>query len=177
MRYVALLRGVNLGRNRRLEMKALRALLEELGYEDSTTFLQSGNAVFTSGRSAAAVKRELERAIASELGLETEVFIRTRTELERVVAADPFADVVDDASRYQVSFLAGKLPAPTARALEAADVAPEQVAVRGREIYAWHANGIQRSPLAKLLSEPKLGVSSTARNWNTVTKLLALAEG
>ena len=60
--------------------------------------------------------------------------------------------------------------------LESADVAPEQIAVRGKEIYAWHAAGIQRSPAAKLLTDAKLGVTATARNWNTVTKLLELAD-
>jgi uncharacterized protein (DUF1697 family) len=157
-------------------MKALRQLLDELGYDDATTFLQSGNAVLTSPKSAAQLKRELERRIAADFGLETEVFVRTRAELAKVVANDPLAKVVDNPSRYQVSFLQQQLPARAARELERAEIAPERVAVKGREIYAWHANGIQRSPLAKLLSEPKLGVSSTARNWNTVTKLLALAE-
>jgi uncharacterized protein (DUF1697 family) len=103
------------------------------------------------------------------------VFVRTRSELARVVAADPLADVVDNPSRYQVSFLSAKPSAKVVRELGKVDVAPEQVVVRGREIYAWHPGGIQRSTLAKLLSEKQLGVGVTARNWNTVTKLLALA--
>jgi uncharacterized protein (DUF1697 family) len=177
MRYVALLRGVNLARNRRLDMKALAKLLEDLGFEESRTFLQSGNAVLTSAKSAAQVKRELERGIADELGLETEVFIRTKAQLAKVVAADPLGNIVKNPSWYQVSFLASKLPAKAARELENADVAPEQVAVLGREIYAWYPSGMQRSGLTQLLTERKLGASATARNWNTVTKLLALAEG
>src|SRR4029453_13860057 len=115
MRYVAFLRGVNLARQRRLDMKALAQLLDDLGYDDSRTFLQSGNAVFTSPRSAAQVKRKLERGIASELGLETEVFLRTKTELAKVVAANPLEQVVENPSWYQVSFLASKLPAKAAR--------------------------------------------------------------
>ena len=156
-------------------MKALAALLEDLGYDDSRTFLQSGNAVLTSPKSAAEVKRELERGIAAELGLETEVFIRTRAQLAKVVAADPLGKVVENPSWYQVSFLAAKLPAKAARELENADVAPEQIVVLGREIYAWYPSGMQRTGLAQLLTERKLRVSATARNWNTVTKLLALA--
>jgi uncharacterized protein (DUF1697 family) len=176
MRYVALLRGVNLARNRRLDMKALARLLEDLGFEDSRTFLQSGNAVLTSPKSAAQVKRELERGIASELGLDTEVFLRTKAQLAKVVVANPLEKIVKNPSWYQVSFLASKLPAKAARELETADVAPEQVVVLGREIYAWYPSGMQRSGLTQLLTGRKLGVSSTARNWNTVTKLLALAE-
>jgi uncharacterized protein (DUF1697 family) len=167
---------VNLAKQRRLDMKALAALLEDLGYEDSRTFLQSGNAVLTSPRSASQVKRELERAIAAELGLETEVFMRTKAQLAKVVAADPLGKVVKNPSWYQVSFLASKLTAKAARELEKADVAPEQVAVVGREIYAWYPSGMQRSGLTQLLTERKLGVGATARNWNTVTKLLALAQ-
>jgi uncharacterized protein (DUF1697 family) len=93
-----------------------------------------------------------------------------------VIERDPLGDVVDNPSRYQVSFLAAKPSARAVRELEAADVAPERVVVGGKEIYAWHPGGLQRSPLAKLLTERKLGVSATARNWNTVTKLLALAD-
>jgi uncharacterized protein (DUF1697 family) len=177
MRYVALLRGVNLARNRRLEMKALARLLDELGYEDARTFLQSGNAVLTTPKSAAQVKRELERRIAADLGLETEVFIRSRAELARIVAADPLGRVVEKPSWYQVNFLEKRLPANKARELEQADVAPERVAVVGREIYAWHPSGMQRSALAGLLTASRLGVGVTTRNWNTVTKLLALAGG
>jgi uncharacterized protein (DUF1697 family) len=174
---IALLRGVNLARNRRLGMAALRELLEKLGYEGARTHQQSGNIVLTTTKSPQRVKSELERGIAAELGLETEVFVRTHAELARIVKADPLGDAVDNPSRYQVTFLAGKPPARVARELAKADVAPEQVVVRGREIYAWHPNGFQRSKLAKLLSEKQLGMGGTARNWNTVTKLLELADG
>jgi uncharacterized protein (DUF1697 family) len=176
-RLIVLLRGVNLARNRRLAMADLRRLLDELGYEDARTHGQSGNVVLTTTKTPAAVKRELERRIAADLGLETEVFVRTRDELAGVIARDPFAGEVDDPSRYQVSFLSAKPPARAVRELEAADLAPERVAVSGTELYAWHPDGLQRSELAKRLSPKGLGVSATARNWNTVTKLLALADG
>ena len=174
---IALLRGVNLGRNRRLDMAALRSVLERLGYENARTFLQSGNIVLTSGKAPERVKAELEKQIAAQLQLETEVFMRTRDEIAAVLELDPLGDVVDNPSWYQVSFLAATPPAGVLRELATADFAPEQVVVRGREIYAWHPEGLQRSPLAKMLTAERLGVSATARNWNTVTKLLALADG
>lgn len=157
-------------------MAALRELLQGLGYEEPRTLLQSGNVVLTTGKSPARVKTELERQIAAELGLETEVFVRTRSELARVIEADPLGEVVDNPSRYQVSFLSAVPSAQVVRELGKLDVAPEQFVVRGREIYAWHPGGIHGSQLAKLLSEKQLGVGVTARNWNTVTKLLALAD-
>jgi uncharacterized protein (DUF1697 family) len=174
-RQIALLRGINLGARNRVSMPDLRELLTGLGHEDVKTLLQSGNVVLTSNETGEALEQALEQVIAKELGVESRVVVRTARELAGVVKRDPFADVADDPKRYQVSFLSAKPQAAVVRALEAADVAPEQVAVSGREIYAWHPEGIQRSPLAKLLTDSKLGVTATARNWSTVTKLLELA--
>ena len=92
MRLVVLLRGVNLARNRRLAMADLRSILQDLGYEDAVTHLQSGNAVVTSRKKPTTVKRELERALADELGLATDAFVRTRNELAEVVRRDPLGD-------------------------------------------------------------------------------------
>jgi uncharacterized protein (DUF1697 family) len=174
-RQIALLRGINLGARNRVSMPELRQLLEGLGHEDVRTLLQSGNVVLTCDEKGEPLERALEKAIAGELGVESRVVVRTVRELAGVVDRNPFAGVADDPKRYQVSFLSAKPKAAVVRALEAADVAPEQVAVSGREIYAWHPDGIQRSPLAKLLTDEKLGVTATARNWSTVTKLLELA--
>jgi uncharacterized protein (DUF1697 family) len=106
--------------------------------------------------------------------MDVRVLVRTRSELARVVAHDPLGDVATNGSRYLVSFLSQKLPAKAARELESADLAPGRIVVRGRELYAWHPDGVQRSAAAKLLDDERLGVVSTARNWNTVTKLLEL---
>jgi uncharacterized protein (DUF1697 family) len=102
--------------------------------------------------------------------------VRTRAELAEVVERDPLGDVADNGSRYRVGFLAKAVPARVVRELQAAAVEPERVAVAGREIYSWHPGGFQRSPLVRQLADGRLGVASTARNWNTVTKLLALAD-
>ena len=157
-------------------MPELRELLTDAGFGDVRTLVQSGNVVLTSTMSAERLERDLHERIAAGLGVETAVVVRTRDQMADVVAGNPFADVADDPKRLQVSFLSAALPAGAARELEAADIAPDQVAVRGREIYAWHPDGIQNSRLARLVVDQKLGVTATARNWNTVTKLLALAE-
>jgi uncharacterized protein (DUF1697 family) len=172
-RQIVLLRGINLGARNRVSMPELRAALEAAGYSEPRTLLQSGNVVMGGPKAAPA---KLERLLRDEFGLDIAVVVRTRDELAAVSDNDPFAGVADDPKRYQVSFLSKKPSAAMTDALERAEIAPERVAVRGREIYAWHANGIQRSPLARLLSDDRLGVTATARNWNTVTKLLALAD-
>jgi uncharacterized protein (DUF1697 family) len=174
-RQVVLLRGINVGAHNRVGMAPLRELLTSLGHEDVRTLLQSGNVVLTSDTTGAELERSLEAAIAGELGVEPRIVVRTVDELAAVVDRDPFGDVADQPKLYQVSFLSDPLEADVRRELEGADVAPERVAVHGREIYAWHPNGVQRSPLVKRLTDKKLGVAATARNWNTVTKLLELA--
>jgi uncharacterized protein (DUF1697 family) len=176
VRQILFLRGVNLARNRRLAMADLRAILQGLGYEDAVTHLQSGNAAVSTRKRPATVKRELERALAGELGLETEVFVRTRDELAGVVGRDPLGGVARNPSRYLVTFLSGAPPAALKRRLEDVVAAPEQVVLRGKELYSWHPDGMQRSQLMALLGRKDLGVSGTSRNWNTVTRLLAIAD-
>jgi uncharacterized protein (DUF1697 family) len=173
---IALLRGINLAGRRRVAMADLRELVSALGYEDVRTHLQSGNVVLSATDAPRTVGRKLERELERAVGFDVQVAVRTRDELAQVVEQDPLGDVVDNPARYLVSFLSAEPSAKVLRELEGVDVAPEQFVIRGREIYAWHPNGIQRSTLAKLLSEQQLGVGVTARNWNTVTKLRALAD-
>jgi uncharacterized protein (DUF1697 family) len=175
-RHVAFLRGINLGPKRRVPMEELRETLRMAGYEDVRTLLQSGNVVLTSAAGSDALAREIASKLHRAFGFEIGVVVRTRDELADVVANDPFADAVDDPARYQVSFLSSELDSVHVDELEQAAVEPERVAVRGREVYAWHPGGVGRSELAKLITARRLGVEVTARNWRTVTKLLELAE-
>jgi uncharacterized protein (DUF1697 family) len=175
-RQIALLRGINLAKQRRISMADLRDVVSGLGYDDIRTHLQSGNVVLTAKESPNTVARKLEQELDRVLGMDVKVVVRTRDELAAVIDADPFAGVVDKPSWYQVTFLASKPAAKVVRELESEDFAPEEVAVRGREIYAWHPSGMNKSRLAKVLSGKDLGVAATARNWNTVTKLLAIAD-
>ena len=175
-RQIVLLRGINVGGHRRVAMADLRALLNRLGYEDVQTLLQSGNVVLTSGVRADRLERQLEEQLEDEFGLDIQVVVRTRDELADVIERNPLAAVATDPARYVVSFLSAAPAASVARELAGIDVPPEQFVVSGRELYAWYPNGINKSQLMKLLSEKRLGVTATARNWNTVTKLLALAD-
>ncbi len=176
-RRIAFLRGINLAGRRRVGMADLRKLLEGHGYEDVRTHLQSGNIVLTSSASPSRLERKLERELEAGLGFEVEVIVRTRAELARVVASNPLADVARDPSRHLVTFLRAKPAARLVRELRTLDVAPERVAVSGREVYSWHPGGLQRSPLAKLLTKTGVSGVGTNRNWRTVTRLLELADG
>ena len=174
-RHIALLRAVNLGPRNRVKMGELRAVLEGAGYEDVRTLLQSGNVVLSSGKEPDAVAREMEQLIESELGVKTDVIVRSRDELASAIARNLIAEADEQPKRLQVSFLAGEPPAAAVERIAAMDVAPERFELRGREAYAWHPDGIQRSKLARAVGDG-LGVSATARNWNTVKKLLELAD-
>jgi uncharacterized protein (DUF1697 family) len=172
---IALLRAVNLGPTNRVKMADLRSVLEREGYEDVRTLLQSGNVVLSSAKKPETVAREMERLIADELGVVTDVIVRTRDELADAIARNPIAEADEQPKRCQVSFLAGEPDPAAVERVAAIDVAPERFEVSGREAYAWHPDGLQRSKLARALGEG-LGVTATARNWNTVTKLLELAD-
>jgi uncharacterized protein (DUF1697 family) len=173
---VVLLRGINIGPSNRIAMPALRAALEEAGFGDVRTYVQSGNVVLTSRAGPARAAATVERAIADAFGLAIPVVVRTRDELADVVARDPLADVATNPKRYQVTFLTKKLERTTVEKLEAAAAPGERLVVSGREAYAWHPEGLARSKLAALLAGRGLGATATARNWTTVTTLLALAD-
>jgi uncharacterized protein (DUF1697 family) len=175
-RLVVLLRGINIGSRNRISMPELHKALEDAGYDDIRTYLQSGNVVLTSTASAKKVARECEGLIADRVGLEIAVVARTRSELAKVVDRNPLKRVAKDPKRYQVSFLETKPAAKLIRELEDVATAQEEVISIGREIYAWHPAGVARSKLWAKLAGKNLGVTATARNWTTVTKLLELAD-
>jgi uncharacterized protein (DUF1697 family) len=170
---IALLRGINLGPHNRVPMPQLREHLAELGYGEVRTVVQSGNLVLESSVSAKRLAADLQATIADRFGVDSPVVVRSARQLAKVVDDNPFPEAIADPKRYQVTFLDGKCSAAEAQALRDTDVSPERLRVAGREIYVWHVDGIQRSPAAKLLSRQVSGVA-TARNWNTILKLLEL---
>ena len=176
-KYIALLRGINVGKAKRIAMAELRDLLTELGYDNVQTLLVSGNAVFTATRAKPeGVERRIKNAIAERFGFDVSVIVRSGKELAKVVANNPFPEHVSDGSKLHVSFLSDK-PTPAAlRGIDLAAFAPEEVVVAGRELYLWLARGVAESNMLKVLSDKRLGVAATARNWNTVAKLLAMID-
>jgi uncharacterized protein (DUF1697 family) len=176
MRQIVLLRGVNIGARNRVAMPKLRDTLQAAGFADVATYLQSGNVVLTSNASPARLAAETERLIAAAFDLDIDVVVRTRDELADVVRRNPLAHVAVDPKRYQVSFLAEEPDPEVLEALAEFAAEQEQFVAIGRELYAWHPDGVGRSRLWARLAGPALGVTATARNWTTVTSLLALAD-
>jgi uncharacterized protein (DUF1697 family) len=177
VRHVLLLRGINLGPNRRVPMAELRALFGDAGYGDVRTYVQSGNIVVSSEAASDVLERAAAELISERFGFDVPVVARTRDELAAVVSANPLGDVADNPKRYQVSFLHAPLRDEVAERVRALVVEPEALVIAGREIYAWHPEGVARSKLWNGLAGQGLGVTATARNWTTVTTLLAMAGG
>ena len=171
-RWVALLRGINVGGNKRVAMADLRRLVEALGHDDVETVLQSGNVVFSSSkRSGDALADELTKAIADELGMDVAVLVRSGRQLAEVVAANPFPAAVGDPKSLHAAFVS---KAPTKAAVDTIDrsaLGDDDFAVGPGVVYLRYTAGMQGSPLTKHVTEKTLGVTMTARNWNTVTKL------
>jgi uncharacterized protein (DUF1697 family) len=176
MRQILLLRGINLRSRNRISMPALREALAGAGLDDVRTYLQSGNVVVSSDAGPDALARECERTIASAFGLQIAVAARTRDELAEVVERNPLEAVVTNPKRYQVSFLSRQLDESTLSALRDQAAGGEQLVAIGRELYAWHPDGVARSKLWGRLADRALDDRATARNWSTVTALLAMAD-
>ncbi len=173
-RQIALLRGINLGSRNRVGMAVLRELLEELGHQRVRTHLQSGNAIVNAPTAPDRTAAQITAAIADQLGLQVPVLVRTLEELAATVAGDPFGAVASDPSRYLVQFLA-TAPAPDVlNTLDAAQFEPDRCVLAGREIYLWLPGGIRAAKLPTAIG--RLGLTGTARNWNTVLRLLELAQ-
>ncbi len=175
MRQIVLLRGINLGSRNRVAMPALRELLAEAGFEDVSTYLQSGNVVLASDEPPERLARRCEQLLADQLKVNVSVLVRSRDELAEVVRHDPLGEVATNPKRYQVVFLSEPLDDEEVERLASLAAPSERVVAIGREVYAWHPEGIARSRLWARLASQRLGVTATARNWTTVTSLLAMA--
>ena len=175
IRYVGFLRGINVGKAKRLAMADLRELCEELGMEGVRTQGQSGNLVFDSTLSARRLESQIGDAISERFGMDVVVVVRTAAQLAAVIERNPFEELVTVPKYSTVSFLAGK---PAARALSDVDPAeyePERFELHGSELYVWMPEGQIKSRLNKVLTDAKLGVAATNRNWNTLLKLNEMA--
>ena len=175
---VAMLRGVNLPGYQKISMGALKTLCTSLGLRDVQTYIQSGNLVFREdGEDPVTLARRLEEGIEGEFGFRPAVIVRTASELRKVIAKNPFAGRAGiEPNKLLVVFMNS---APTRQARDqvlAMPCDPEELRISNREVYIYYPNGMARPkiPLARL--EKALQCSSTGRNWNTVNKLMAMAE-
>lgn len=171
--WVALLRGINVGSRNRVPMAGLREALEAAGCNSVSTYIQSGNVVFTKQTSdRKALARRLERAVEEAFGVKSVVVLRTFSELRKLARSHPFGD---DSSRTYVVFLAETPPRAAVRRLKERNVGPDRYEVVGQDVFVHYPTGLQGGRLSAAALERALEVAGTMRNWRTVTRLAELA--
>ncbi len=174
--YVALLRAVNVGGTGIIRMADLKGICETAGFRDVTTLLQSGNVAFRATGSDKAVAKKLADAIEKSHRFRPAIMVRTADEIADIMQGNPFkAEETSDPSHLIVAFSADPPTAGAAGRIAAVKVQKERLLLSGRELYIHYATGQGTSKVTNAVLERALGVPATARNWNTVGKLLALA--
>jgi uncharacterized protein (DUF1697 family) len=176
---ISLLRGVNVVGHNKIKMEELRTLCESIGLLDAQTYIQSGNVVFrVKGRvGIATLTARIEEAIEARFGFRPHVMLRTSEQLRDVVTRNPFAKRTNlDPSRFLVYFLKSEPAREACDRADAVQTDTEELRVSGSEMYIYYLNGVGKSKLPMGRIEKALGTSGTGRNWNTVMKLLEMAE-
>lgn len=173
-RQIALLRGINVGKAKRVTMADLRAVLEGAGFKDVRTLLQSGNVVCTAKGTPQALAAKMEKAFLTGVGFSSRFTVLPASELDAILAANPFPDAVSEPSRYLLAILADASVRDRLVPLTKRDWGPDRIALGDRTAYCWHKGGILESALPAALAKAT-GDQMTARNWATLMKLQALA--
>jgi uncharacterized protein (DUF1697 family) len=173
--WIALLRGINLGARNKVSMPDLRELFSDLGAEDVTTYVQSGNVVFRSAAARDELTRAIENEIRSRFGLDVTILLRTNEELAAVAAGNPFAADEPEPTKLHATFLVKSPERARVSALEEKQFEPDRFHVTSDVVYLHCPEGYGRSKLSNAFFEKQLGVAATTRNWRTVTTLAELA--
>ena len=176
--YISMLRGVNVGGHNRIKMDALRELYESLKLEDPRTFIQSGNVVFkTKEKNRSQLARKIQEAIERKFGCSPAVVLRTTAEMKKAIAANPFAGRCDiEPGKLHITFLFAEPAREAHAALDTLKSYPEEIHLKGQDLYIYFPDGAGKSKLPWSQIERMFKVTGTARNWNSVTKMLAIAE-
>jgi uncharacterized protein (DUF1697 family) len=175
MKYVAFLRGINVGGKNKIKMETLREMFTALGFQGVKTYINSGNVVFeTAKTSDNKLAAKIEKAIEKEFSLKIRVMVRTIGEIEDIIKNNPFEGQFENDKDLHVLFLDEELPAEKRELLLSNNNENEMFAVSGREIFCLLRVGFPDSLLGKDYIGKKLKTSATARNWRTVNKIIML---
>ncbi|MET2983825.1 DUF1697 domain-containing protein [Aureibaculum conchae] len=173
--YIAILRGINVGGHRKILMADLKLLLKKIGLKDCTTYIQSGNVVFSSNMSSNEIEKAIKEAIFKKYGFDVPVLIRTTDEIETVFSSNPFLPKETDINKLYVAFLAEKPLKEYLEKLKAIHFEDANYQIIGNHVYICYDTKVSNSKLTNNLIESKLKVTTTIRNWKTVTKLLEMS--
>jgi uncharacterized protein (DUF1697 family) len=175
VQYVAFLRAINLGKVNRVPMAALRAALEDAGFTDVRTHLQSGNVLLGSTkRSTTALERTLEELVDREFRVRADVMVRTGDALAKIARSNPLLRGSGGGAGLHVAFLKRAPSASAKRALTGRTFGKDQFVVRGTEIFLRYPQGVAGSTMNTGVFEKSLGTPGTVRTWKVVTRLAEL---
>jgi len=178
MKYISILRGINVSGQKKIKMGNLNSLYESLDFQNVVTYIQSGNVIFDATiKNKADLKTKIEEAIAKKYKFHVPVEIRTNREIGDILKNCPFGsvDLLGYGTKVLVTFLSSKPSEVRVSDIQKCVVAPEKLVLRGKEVYLYCPNGFGKSKLSNTFLEHKLGVEATTRNWKSVHKLYELS--
>lgn len=176
MIYIALLRGINVSGHRIIKMAELKTMFESLGLTNVQTYIQSGNVIFESNEEADFLSKRLEQEIDAVFGFDVPVVIRTAEEIEQIMQNCPFeVDTFPEKERPYIALLSAIPSSEGVEKLSAVPLTTDEYRILNREVYILYRQASHKSKLTNNLLEKKLGVTATTRNWQTMSKLVAMA--
>ncbi|NOY08078.1 MAG: DUF1697 domain-containing protein [Spirochaetes bacterium] len=178
MKYISILRGINVSGRKKIKMDGLKSLYELLGFQNVVTYIQSGNIIFDATvKNKAGLKTKIEEAIERKYKFHVPVEIRTNREIEDIIKNRPFGpvDLTENGTKVLLTFLSSKPSEDRVSDIQKYAVTPEKLVVREKEVYLYCPNGYGKSKLSNTFLEHKLGVEATTRNWKSLHKLYELS--
>ncbi len=173
-RYLVMPRGINVGNRNRVPMAALRSKLTSEGFTDVATVLQSGNVILSAESDHPdEIAGAMQRLLSDEFDVDVPCVVRTADQVRTALERSPLRKFVSDPSRYLVNFLSKTPDTEVVSALQEEDRSPELIAIEGTEAYVWTPDGVKAMTLSYAYLEKRFGVVITARNWNTLEKIVA----
>lgn len=176
--FISILRGINVSGQKKILMADLKVLFENLEFEDVSTYIQSGNVVFSADEKSTGqdLARKIEAAISEKYSFHVPVIIRTAVEIENILAVNPFLkDVNIDREKLHVTFLEEIPEQEKLESIKSFDFPPDQFVIIGKEVFLHCPDKYGETKLSNKFFENKLKVSATTRNWKTVNKLVEMA--
>ncbi len=174
MRYISILRGINVGGNRKIRMADLKVMFESLGFSNVRTYIQSGNVIFESDQmlSTTDLEKNIQQSISESFGFDVPVIVRTEEEMAKSIANNPFWKEKDaDIDRLHLTFLKDLPVSEKLEKISSLAFPPDKFEIIGRDVFIFCSAGYSDSKLTNQFFESKLGVQATTRNWKTVMKL------
>lgn len=175
--FIALLRGINVSGQKLIKMTDLKSLFEKTGYKNVSTYIQSGNVIFTSDhKNTAKLESKISTAIKKKFGFDVVVIVITPEVIDYVLKNNPFIKKKKEIERLYVTFLSDKPSEENINKLGAVNYSPEEYFIDQKLIYLYYPNGIGKAKLSNHLFENKLKVAATTRNWKTINKLFEMTK-